>query len=425
MSSSSIPECDLCSEPIKIRVLQPCNHNNICLQCFIRFNRNYGENHCYFCQNPIEKTKEPIASTNITLSYEAARALNPKFHNQFNIFYTDDSILEALKSLFEFQCPECQLKLPTIELFSSHMKSHKMNVCSICFNSGRYPPEACPIFRKADFYEHLRQHPRCICCNQIFFDTMTLSTHMNQDHIRCKICADLNKVLWFKDANELGDHNKKENFVCTHGDCSANNLIAFSTRGELLIHLQKVHGERNREIDITRDFEGGKVVESPNEARDRAIQLNKKLMTRLNDCFKNDPQSIQKLRVYAKKLIDDAINCEEFYKNFSQICGDKKGLIFCDMIVSLPDARKRSELFRIHSRYTSPEPSKPPQKPKSIISLDQKQNKSPIIPRSPPQQHPTAVPQQVVPPKAQNSENQQSQGGGKKKKPKRIVISMF
>lgn len=423
--SVSCPECDLCSEPIKIRVLLPCNHNNICLQCFIRFNKNYGGNHCYFCQKPIEAGKEPVAVTDMSLDYQAARDLKPKFNTQYNLYYSDDIVLDALTALYQFQCPECKAILPTIDLYASHMKSHHMNVCCVCYNSGRYPPEACPIFSRSQYLEHLKQHPRCICCNSVCFDAMTLANHMREKHCRCELCAKLNNVKWFRDSQELIEHNQKEHFVCHHPECASENLIAFLTRGELLMHLQKVHGERDREIDITRDFAGAQ-MNQPNDARERMIQLNKKLMQRLHDCYPNDQQTIQKLRVWAKKLIEDSIDCEEFYKNFSEICGEKKNLIFCDMVASMPDPKKRAELFRIHNGIATLEHSRLPPKSKSINSLNKfektpKHQNSPIAPiNSAPIHANPIIPQQ--PPSQQNPPQQNT--GGKKKK-KKIVISVY
>lgn len=420
MTSPAIPECDLCSEPIKIRVLLPCNHNNICLQCFIRFNRNYGGNHCYFCQKPIEPSQEPVAVTDMSLDYESARKLKPKFNSQFNLYYTDDIALDALKQLYEFQCPECKMVLQNIDLFASHMKSHHMNVCCICFNSGRYPPEACPIFQRAAYYEHLKQHPRCICCNQVCFDAMTLANHMREKHVRCELCAKQNNVLWFNNSADLIEHNEKQHFVCHHPECSSENLIAFLTRGELLMHLQKVHGERDVEIDITRDFNDNH-VQQPDDSRERMIQLNKKLMNRLNDCFKNSPESIKRLRIYAKKLIENKIDCEEFYKNFSEICGDQKNLVFCDMVASMPDPRKRAELFRIHNGIATLEHSRLPPKSKSINALNKVEKKS-HIPTSHSQEQPPEEPPKREEPPQQTAGNG---GGGRKKKGKKIVISMF
>ena len=352
--AKGIPECDLCGERIKIRVLLPCNHNNICLNCFIRFNRNYKGNHCYFCQNPIEKGGEPIATTNLTLDYESAKKKNPSFNERFNIYTLEkEQINEALEKIYEFTCPDCGIVLPTIDAFSSHMRTHKKNVCNICYASGRFPPESVPIFTHVKYLEHLKHHPRCICCNKTCFDAKTLADHMREEHQRCELCAKLNKIEWFKNTDELIKHNEQKHFVCHHPSCSSENLIAFLTRGELLMHLQKVHHEKERQIDLTTDFDNGIEADDGDDPRERMIALNKKLMAKINEVFKNNPEGMKTLRNYAKSLIEGRITCNEFYNQFSRICGDKKDFLFCDMVASMPDPRKRAELFRIHNGISS------------------------------------------------------------------------
>ena len=422
----------MCSSPINIRVLLPCNHNNICLQCFVRFNKNYNGNHCYFCQNPIEKGQEPVAVTDMSLNYQEARKKNPQFNPKFNLYYTDPVVLEAIDELYHFICPDCGMTLPTIDTFVSHMKTHNKCVCCICYGSGRYLPETVPIFTQNRYKEHLKQHPRCICCNQICFDQNTLAEHMREKHHRCELCAKLNRILWFKDTADLIKHNEKEHFVCHHPSCSSDQLIAFMTRGELLMHLQKVHGEREREIDFTVDFQS-KVSEQQhqkNESKQRMIELNNKLMKRLNDCFRNDPQSIQVLKGYAKQLIDNKINCQEFYKHFAEICGDKKDLIFCDMVASMPDPRKRAELFRIHNGMAPlgavPKSKSNPQINKNQKNLSIQINRPPSSQKqiTPPSQ--TTSPAQPAPSQAP-PQNQQRPGPNpsQKKKKKKIVLSCF
>ena len=419
------PECDLCSSPINIRVLMPCNHNNICLECFVRFNRNYNGNHCYFCQKPIEKGKEPVAVTDMSLNYEQARKKNPQFNANFNLYYTDPIVPRALDELYHFICPQCRVSLPTIDTFVSHMKTHNQCVCCICYSSGRFLPETVPIFSQNKYREHLKQHPRCICCNQTCFDQNTLAEHMREKHHRCELCAKVNRILWFKDTQDLIKHNEKEHFVCHHPSCSSDQLIAFMTRGELLMHLQKVHGEREREIDFTVDFQS-KVTEQhqKNESRQRMIELNNKLMKRLNECFRDDPQAIQVLKGYAKQLIENKINCQEFYKHFSDICREKKDLIFCDMVASMPDPRKRAELFRIHngmaSLGTMPKSKSNPQinrnQKKLDIQTNRPQNQFSAPQYQQPQEEPIPAPQPAVQRPAQNQQ---------KKKKKKIVLSCF
>jgi hypothetical protein len=274
----------------------------------------------------------------------------------FNLLYFDDAVPTMIGRLHEFVCPQCGFVLGAVDVLSAHVKSHGRQACMICWQTGRFLPADIPIFPKAQYHTHLgQQHPRCCCCDFRAFDPTQLAEHMNANHFRCQICP---TVRWFRVAHDLIEHNQREHFVCHHEECSSEHLIAFATRGELFLHLQSEHREREGEGISLSDF-----VEPVNRAEDEAAQvkarrreLNRRFMAKLNQVFEKDPQITVSLQAEAQRFLQGRTSPEEFYERFSEICGPAKAQIFTDMVAILPDPIKRGALLKIHE--TGPRPPK-------------------------------------------------------------------
>ena len=342
-------ECSLCAERIDFRVLLPCNHNDICLGCYVRLVRCYHSSLCHFCQKPI--AQDPVVVTGPWIPYETARAKNPRHNDAFHLYYFDDGVTDFLSRLNIFTCPDCHMTFTALDVFAMHMRTESHNVCCICFETGRFLPSDAPVFRRNEYHRHLKQHPKCPCCGYTGFDEATLAHHMIERHYRCDICAAQNKIVWLKNPEQLVAHHEQNHFVCHHPECSTENLIAFGTKGELLLHLQSVHHERDQAIDLSVDF-ASKQQEAEDEAqkaRERMIELNRRFVRKLDRVFQGNKRKIDDLKREAQAMITGRIDPPEFYRRFNRICGKDKGAqVFTDMVAILPDPRRRAELLRLH-----------------------------------------------------------------------------
>lgn len=374
-------------EPIKYRVLTPCDHNSLCLSCYMRNTICYHHENCYYCQNPLKGY--PIVSTNPKLTkYSEAKATHPVFDSQYKLFFTDkDNIRNYIASLFHFTCPECSLRLPAFDMFAAHVKIHKMRVCQICFASNRFLPGDTHVFHSNKEYQnHIKtQHPRCmLCSNQIFFDHDELTKHMLENHHRCEVCAAMNKIAWFKDAASLVEHHEKCHFLCPH--CSSQHPVSFSTKGELLIHLKSVHGQKSQPIDIS-DFtaspnsnnkdENDDIESNNREVVERRRELNRKFMTRLNELL-NEKDKAELMKI-ARDYVANKVTGDFFYNEYARFLGREKDALFNEMVSFLPIPEKRLELIRIHTTYNSthqlpPQPQQQPPEQREVIHQNQQQN---------------------------------------------------
>lgn len=360
--------CDLCSEKITTRVLQKCGHNDICLNCYLRYVKNYGGTSCYYCQAAIED--KPIATSNLELSYDDAQKLELIYDEANSLFYTDKKVSKALKKSNEYHCKDCHHNFKELHAFSKHLENHGKELCRICMSSGRYAPNSVEVFTHNQIKNHIHQHhPRCQCCKKLFFDQNTLSKHMIESHHRCEICAKNDVILWLNTMEELIEHNEKEHFICHHQSCACLGLVAFPTRGELLLHLQRVHKDFDVEIDFERDFNDKKTVK--HQQMNQKSEIERICMKKVWQIL-NSKKRVDEFCAARHDLVQKKLTPTEFYKVFAKIFGENKNAIFCDFAAALRDPKLRMELFMIHNGIDT-------------ANSQQKSNKDPKINHIPPQ----------------------------------------
>lgn len=455
----------ICDNSIKYRVIAPCNHSDLCLQCYLRSVICYNNHCCVVCTK--EYSSYPIATTNLNpdVTYESIKSQIAVFPlPEFHLFYSETTILNEIMNYMSFKCSFCREKFNVfndidqvkdasnnssqslnarISLaqnnFGNHVKnSHHQFACFICLNSHRFLPCEAVSYPKRIFEIHRAEmHKKCPCCNYIGFDAHELEVHMNEIHVRCDICLNLyNKVLWFRNENDLLNHYKKEHYVCYHPEC-LDSLIAFPTQLELVQHLSKDHHEK---VDVdgislvpteTNEKLAKIHQEEENEKRSRIILSNQKFVNKLKDVFKNDESKIQNLRSNAILLINDRISVKDFYKKFCDICGDEKKRVFTDMVAIMPDPEKRAELLRLSENLElNTENHAKKVFPKSVSMPSVKNSGGDDKIEVPPENDNSKNNAQFfevqrtrpnVPPPPQSNNAQQK----KKKKPKKMVISDF
>ena len=318
----------------------------------MRLEKCYNKHECYFCQRQLSES--PIASKT-ELSYAQAKKNVTVTISGVNLRCVEPEIEREVRNLLTIRCNMCNTAFRTEKDLEDHMKTHNRRVCTVCLSTGRFLPSEIPSFG-GDFSDHKKLHPKCLCCNFIAFDTKSLETHMTQNHERCDVCLQLNRIVWLKNAMELIEHCERVHFICHYPDCQASGLIAFATRAELLTHLRRAHGEMTRDIDLTTDFECLSPASGEDHTRKKMIELNRRFITRLRSLF-DDETVIEALKNEARALITNKIGVQEFYSKFSSLCQDKKNAIFTDMVAIMPDPKKRAELLRIHENVGGKSPS--------------------------------------------------------------------
>lgn len=346
--------CLFCLESLEYRVLLPCNHNSMCLKCYIRDKMCYQHSNCLACQKPIDSL--PIISTDRSIvTYSEGKSRNPTFNPQYQIYLLDsDRTLAYISSLFRYNCSACSLTFTAFDVFASHLKAHKMRACQICCASNRFLPGDLTIFKNnSEYQQHFHsQHPRCPCCSNYYaFDCEQLEKHMFAKHVRCEICASNNKISWFADTAKLIEHHQKCHFVCPHSECTINGLIAFATEKELWCHLESVHHEKPPMNSSSTQEAKNSSEEVENYNREKKLSLNKKFMDDLAQFI--GVQKRTDLMNFAREYIKNRVTADVFYSKFCEFLGSNKDAVFTDMIALMPNKNKRLELLKIHQNISS------------------------------------------------------------------------
>lgn len=384
-------ECDICARPIRFRVINSCGHCDLCIACYIQLGSFYNtEGQCYFCQKKNES--EPCVVQADAVDYQQAKIQcinhNEKYHFYFSLQNTPN-IDEYISSLTSLHCPNqlCNQRFENFDVFNTHLKTHKLKACSICWNSHRFLASDVQIFSQKEYSEHMQHHPQCQFCHQRIFDQGSYQQHMKINHISCDICSFQGKIIWLKNEQELIQHNEKEHFVCYYPQCSSESLIAFGTRKELYDHLRTVHNEEPDEAENFYDD-----LPNPDEIRKQEIEkqahiasLKSQFLEKANSLL--PPQSVSQLKNLLVNFRNDRISPKDFFENYSTICGNHANSLFVNVVALLNNPEKRIQLIKIAQgtdqipkQETTPENTSsapPPQAPP--VGGKKKKNKKKIV----------------------------------------------
>ncbi|KAI1725935.1 E3 ubiquitin-protein ligase [Ditylenchus destructor] len=107
-----------------------------------------------------------------------------------------------------------------------------------------------------------KSHPKCLFCDQRFYDDEAQYKHLRKDHYFCQICdVDGAENFFYKNHYELSRHYKKAHHPCDNRECESMGIV-FRTELELQVHKAKQHssgGQRPLQLDFqyTRVNPGG------------------------------------------------------------------------------------------------------------------------------------------------------------------------
>lgn len=346
-------ECILCTEPIEHTVLLPCGHAPMCMKCYLTLQQCYKENQCPVCQNEI--VPGPIITDKkLPFNYEDEKKENYRFDEKLKYFYKETSIKEEMDSYLKYQCSECGQYFTNRKKFTEHLSTHKVCLCNVCSRSGRFLNIDVPIFSKPDLKKHLKQHPRCLVCPYQAFDAHDLGVHMNENHVRCNLCAKKDKILWFATAEDVMKHNREYHYICEHPNCINLPSNAYSNSIELQFHQLSVHKSKipsTIKPKFDEEIESDDNAQIEREANKRHIEACKRLALKANDEFRGNKKRVGKLLSNIDSLDEYRITPEQFIKQYHSICGKSSEFLFCDTVSAVGDSEMRALLVRLQEGY--------------------------------------------------------------------------
>ncbi|KAI8873123.1 hypothetical protein GQ42DRAFT_109023, partial [Ramicandelaber brevisporus] len=242
--------CVICTEPLKIVAVPPCNHH-MCYLCNLRLRSLYKSNECPYCK---------VESTNVIYAEYDASKLAEMHDSKLGIdFYDKQSKDKAEYALF-FNCPFSGCKEGGFDGWASVRKhaydTHGLLMCDLCVKHKKVFVHEHHLYSHAQFRHHMKGgakiygdrrdgfkgHPECGFCSTRFYDSDALYAHCREKHEECHICRNLGKHnIYYKDRKGLEEHFALEHYTCKHPKCKEQRLVVFANELDLMAHEMEEH----------------------------------------------------------------------------------------------------------------------------------------------------------------------------------------
>ena len=407
MSEETFDECIICGEPLKTRILLPCDHYNFCIKCFERLSLCYQDKKCPFCQR--EVTSDPIITHAKQLGTYATESLKRRQHDNFyHVFFDTKEDIKAVANLRKVTCQECGEMFNTFGQLKNHVeKTHKKQVCQICFESKRFLPCEATLYTKQQYRFHIPQHPKCPVCKFVGFDQNILNVHMRENHFRCDICAAQGKESWFESLELIEVHFHTDHFACEDPMCVMQGFIVFATKTELLMHKIQVHGAKPSILNEAKD-EDEKEPKDDEDVHQRHLDSKKKFKAATKREFAGQPKKSFDLENIIYQVDNRKISVSDFCEQYKKITGESADKLFVETVSIIFTPEIRAEVVKGLQGIRGCTVPKMQEMKENFPTLDEKKEEEKV----------DAIP--VPLPLPQRPRNDR-----KPKKPKKIIVSMF
>lgn len=249
--------CLICTEPIRIASLSPCNHK-VCHICSFRNVALYKKHQCLVCRT---ETPKLIFTENLSLNkFDDINnsQLIPAFKNDNGVRYTSERAKNATLKLMEYTCPiaTCDhhgVQMNSFKDLNHHVKDvHAKFYCELCAKFKKAFIGELKLYTKKQLHQHqtkgdtigFKGHPECkFCSNKRFYSDDELYVHMRDHHEKCHICQqiDPNNPQYFRNYEHLAQHFKSAHYVCNVQSCLDQKFVVFRDEFDLQTHMAKEH----------------------------------------------------------------------------------------------------------------------------------------------------------------------------------------
>uniref|UniRef100_A0A915E7B0 RING-type domain-containing protein n=1 Tax=Ditylenchus dipsaci TaxID=166011 RepID=A0A915E7B0_9BILA len=294
--TGSTKNCLICCQPSDLFGIGSCLHP-MCMECAIRV-RILGESQAcpqcrmqidtlYFVQSPPFSGEFKVPKE--TVSFNDAQNYGVKFETEY--------ALECFKSYMSHKCSICcsrgeEMSFANFSGLHQHMSNvHQLSFCYLCSENVNVLTKDRKTYTKNNLLKHMNGegdqledgfhgHPKCLFCDQRFYDDEGQYKHLRKDHYFCQICdADGANNVFYKNHYELTRHYKRTHIPCDNRDCEAMGIV-FRTQMELNVHKAKQHsgqttGERHIQLDFqyTRNSATTSRGQSTGQQQDQHMQF--------------------------------------------------------------------------------------------------------------------------------------------------------
>lgn len=259
-------DCLICCKPNDIFGVGPCRHP-LCIECAIRIRVIANADGCPVCRQPMETMAFVFASADPTTISLSMPTIHPD-EKRYKVCFQNKEACARYEKYLSHVCKLCvtdgeRKEFPSFVSLRQHMaQSHQLSFCHYCLANLQLFSRERTTYNRAALQEHIRGgdrddrsqkgHPKCLFCEERFFDEDDRYRHLRREHFFCQLCETTGAAanVFFGKHDELLKHYEQKHFLCEVDECKKAG-IAFATKLDLDIHTSREHGKVNLAVDFS------------------------------------------------------------------------------------------------------------------------------------------------------------------------------
>jgi len=189
--------CVVCTEPIRLYSLGPCNHRQVCHVCGLRMRALYKRNECPLC-----KVAQPMVlfTSDADTPFETLLKRKWPMYGPLQILCETELVRDAIRALLQYRCTACNHVSHDQNAALRHVRTEhpQLQFCQVCMDHRKIFFHEHKLYTKAELARHQRDgdlddpafrgHAECKFCRRLYYSGDELYYHLEQDHFHCFIC---------------------------------------------------------------------------------------------------------------------------------------------------------------------------------------------------------------------------------------------
>ncbi|GMR37733.1 hypothetical protein PMAYCL1PPCAC_07928 [Pristionchus mayeri] len=259
-------DCLICCKPNDIFGVGACRHP-LCIECAIRIRVIANQEGCPVCRQPMETMSFVFASSDLTTVSLSHPSIHPD-EKRYKVCFQNKEACARYEKYLSHVCKLCVVdgerkEFPSFVSLRQHMaQTHQLSFCHHCLANLQLFSRERTTYNRAQLQEHIRGgdrddrsqkgHPKCLFCEERFFDEDDRYRHLRREHFFCQLCETTGAAanVFFGKHDELLKHYDQKHFLCEVDECKKAG-IAFATKLDLDIHTSREHGKVNLAVDFS------------------------------------------------------------------------------------------------------------------------------------------------------------------------------
>ncbi|GMS85605.1 hypothetical protein PENTCL1PPCAC_7780, partial [Pristionchus entomophagus] len=266
ISNPITEDCLICCKPNDIFGVGPCRHP-LCIECAIRIRVIANSEGCPVCRQPMETMAFVFTSADPSTISLNMPSIHPD-EKRYKVQFQNKEASARYEKYLSHVCKLCvsdgeRKEFNSFISLKQHMaQTHQLSFCHHCVANLQLFSRERTTYNRSQLQEHIRGgdrddrsqkgHPKCLFCEERFFDEDDRYRHLRREHFFCQLCETTGAAanVFFGKHDELLKHYEQKHFLCEVDECKKAG-IAFATKLDLDIHTSREHGKVNLAVDFS------------------------------------------------------------------------------------------------------------------------------------------------------------------------------